>query len=206
MMKRYLIYISIASCLLLHPKASAQNREVPLFDIAVEWSYVASFHLASVQNFYAPEGYRIHRSNSELDYFTNAEVMVRPGINLTPRWNLSAGFGVTGVHRKYTAIPITLRATHYFSSKPDKDRFLAYLDCGFGIHTGADSRAIFRGAVGGGYQLYLSRHFRLGFLLSIRSTLFHPEVVLYGESIAPGDINKNDALSTSVSIGMNLTF
>lgn len=182
------------------------RKDVSGLTFGAEWAYAATFVSGHHYNFFAPEGYRENIKDASVSYFTNAEFLLNVGYDLGKFWNLSLYAGYAGAGSFEPVIPLSLRATRFFMSSHQDDRWMAFVDVGSGMNIKKRPQAIFTGKLGGGYRIALSQVVNLDFLVSLRLLYTHPDVVYYDEYIDAGQINRNDGYIASLNIGIALTF
>ena len=178
----------------------------PRMTFGVEWGYMATFYSGYHYNFFAPEGYRVDPRGHSFGLDSNAEGYLNAGYNINEQLNISAYIGVSAVMEHHFTIPASIRLTRYFGKDPLKDRWLSFIDLGSGISIQEHPREILVGKLGGGYRMSLSRNTKLDFLFAYRCILTHPEIEYYGTPIAHDRVNRNNAYSSALSIGMALVF
>ncbi|MBE6250071.1 MAG: hypothetical protein E7111_00270 [Bacteroidales bacterium] len=182
------------------------SEPYPRFTYGGECSYIGSFLSGKHQYFYAPEGFREEIRENYIEYHTNTEAGVHIGYNFNPNWNLSLHIGYTRLGKWHPAIPVTLRATRYFGTDPNKDRWFGFVDFGSGVSIKDRPQEIITGKIGGGYRLSLSRCTKLDFIISFRLTYTHPDVVFYDEIISRDQTITNNAYISGLSFGIGITF
>ena len=171
-----------------------------------EWSYIASFHYGIHHNFFSEEGYRVNLNQQAMGYWSNGEVHLHVGYNLTNDWNLAFYTGFAGVHNFNHVMPMTLRATRYFKENEKSDRFFCFIDGGSGVCLKARPQMTATGKAGGGYRISLSKTTKMDILLAYRMSLVHPEIVFDGYTVTDDKTNRNNAYVSSFSIGVSLSF
>ena len=65
---------------------------------------------------------------------------------------------------------------------------------------------IFACKTGGGYRISLSRNTKIDFMLAVKVTYTHPEIIHEDVKIEMDKINKNDMIMTAISLGMGVKF
>ena len=204
MLKKTLLILLAITCL---TNASAHVKaDYPRFTFGAEWGYVATIQSGHHHNFFSPEGFRVDDRGNVFKYHSNADVYIHAGYNFNSNWNLSLYIGYAGVDDLQKVMPLSLRATHYFGIDPEADRWFAFGDIGSGFSIKTHPEEILSGKLGGGYRMSLSRTTKLDFIAALRFFYTHPDIEYFGEIIAPEEINRNNAYSTSLSLGISLTF
>lgn len=172
-----------------------------------EWSYVSTFHYSTRFNYFNTEGYRQNRNSHHLSYWNNGEALLHVGYNLTDRWNLSVYAGILGMADIHNAVPVSVRATHYFSKdSATKDTWLAFADLGTGLSIKHEPQEILTGKIGGGYRFSLSPDTKLDFIAAFRLAYTHPQIMDGDDMITLKWTNRNTAFLQSFSIGMAIIF
>ncbi len=206
-MRRIIAILLIFSAFNMNVHAKGKGSErLSRMTFGVEWGYMASVNSGYSHVYYAPEGYRISESKNSFGYISNAEMYLHFGYDFSTVWNLSMYIGYAGIADIHKAVPVSLRMTGYFNPDPASDRWFSFLDLGSGISVGKPVREIFTGKVGLGYRLSLSRHAALDFLISARHTRTHQQIFHENRPVSPEMTNKNTAYTSSISLGMALTF
>lgn len=201
---RKVLIISIIAFLpsLAHGKT---DPDLKRFTFGTEWGYIASIHCGTHHNYFSEIGYRVDSKSNQFKYLSNADVYLHCGYNINHDWNLSLYAGVAGVYDMHKIIPLSLRATRYFTPNRLNDRWFAFLDAGSGISNTRHPQATINGKLGAGYRISLSRAAKLDFSLAFRMTLTHPELVHDGHEIDISKINRNNAYVSAIAISMTLT-
>lgn len=184
----------------------AQGGSFPRLTFGAEWSYAAVFYSGDHYNFFAPEGYRVDTRSYGFGFDSNAEASLHIGWNFSHRLNLSAHVGVSAVKDYHHTLPVSLRLTRHFGPDPMKDRWFGFIGLGSGISLKKCPQEILTGRFGGGYRLSLSRDTKLDFLISLCTTLTHPEIEYVDTTIPRADINRNNAYVSAMTFGIGLTF
>ena len=182
--------------------SKAHDRLYPRITFGTEWSYNATLNHGWHYNFFSPEGYRVNMTGNEFMFKSNAETYLNAGCNINENLNLAIYAGVAGIADEHTAIPVSFRCTWFFGNNPLKDRLFSYIDIGSGISVKMPPQEIFTSRVGGGYRMSLSRNSKLDFMISIKVSYTHPDIVYYEDLISIDKINRNDAIFTALSFGM----
>lgn len=180
--------------------------ETPLLTFGTEWGYVSTIHSGYHYNYFAPDGHRESSYDNSFGYVMNAEFSLHLGVNLNERYNLSVLTGYTGISDIHNAIPLSLRLTRYYNHLSNGDRWFSFVDAGSGISIRKHPEEIFIGKLGGGYRVSLSRDAKLDLLAAFRFVLTHPELKYEGTEVGNIYINRNNAYTTSISVGVGLTF
>lgn len=172
----------------------------------VEWGYIATVHRITRANFFNIEGSRENIKESRFGLWSNAEVLLHLGYNLSDCWNLSIYSGVTGLTDLHYAVPISLRATYYLTPNTMMDRWLVYADIGSGVSLKKEPQEILTGKIGGGYRINLSQRTKLDFIASLRLSYTHHQIIDGNDLVPLQQTNRNSALMESISLGMSITF
>lgn len=187
---------------------NAHNNYVsnlPRVTFGVEWSYLCTFYSAYHYNYFSTDGYRVNRRGGDSGWANNGEANLHIGYNFNENWNLSFHAGLTGLMNIHNAVPLSLRATHYFGKDHLTDRWFAFFDAGTGISIKTEPQELVSGKIGGGYRISLSRDTKLDIIAGFRITHTHPTIVDEGTEITLKWINRNSALLTAFSVGISLT-
>jgi hypothetical protein len=171
-----------------------------------EWNYIASVHRGIHYNFYAEEGYRVNLNHSSFGYFSNGEISLFCGYDLSPDWNISLYAGYTGIYGLSKAIPISLRITKHYKRNGKGDRWFSYIDGGSGICLKCQPQAIAVGKIGAGYRIALSKETSLDLVAAYRISLTHPTVTFDGYEVPSAKINRNNAYVSGISLGISVSF
>lgn len=187
--------------------AGAQTEDdFPRITYGVEWSYVASGFSAYHYNYFSPEGYRYNSKGTSSGLVGNGEGLLHVGYNVTDNWNLAIYAGLTGISDIHNAVPVSFRATRFFTKKMNGDRWFTFADAGTGISIKKHLQEIVALKIGGGYRVSLSRDTKLDFNAALRCTYTHPDIYFEHEIISQRWINRNNAIVVSASVGMTVTF
>lgn len=187
-------------------KGTGEHRtDTRRFTFGAEWGYVGTFYSGYHYNFFAPEGYRVDPRGHGFTFTSNGEVFVHAGYNLGEKANLSLYLGFSAIEEHHHSIPISLRYTRYYKANKVGDRWFSFIDAGSGISIKDSPREILTGKIGGGYRICLGNDMNLDFLVSLRTVLTHPDIDYYGTEIPSDRINRNNAYSSAISVGMALT-
>jgi hypothetical protein len=214
-MKRFfhiiLILCSFNICILGNNKNVKEPNDafspISPWTFGAEWSYVGTFHYSTRFNYFNTEGYRQNRNSHHFGYWSNGEALLHVGYNLTDRWNLSVYAGISGMADIHNAVPVSIRATHYFSKdSATKDTWLAFADLGTGLSIKHEPQEILTGKIGGGYRFSLSPDTKLDFIAAFRLAYTHPQIMDGDDMITLKWTNRNIAFLQSFSIGMAIIF
>lgn len=198
--------LTIFCCMPASGKDRASADGLQKLTYGVEWNYACTFFSGYHYNFFAPEGHREFPKESRFRYYTNGDAMVHVGYNINSDWNISLFMGYTAIADFHPAIPVSIRATRYFGKDHMADRWFAFGDIGSGFSIKTHPEEILSGKLGGGYRMSLSRTTKLDFIAALRFFYTHPDIEYFGEIISPEEINRNNAYSMSLSLGISLTF
>jgi hypothetical protein len=185
------------------PKNTSDRRR---FNIGLEWGYIASFYQGHHYDFFAPEGYRVDDRGRGISLHSNAEVYANIGYHLTDKWNIGLYIGYEGIGNIHRAVPVSLRATRYFSKDSLSDTWFTFLDLGSGLSIKNPAQEIYTGKIGGGYRMVLSGSANLDFILSLRTVVTHPQVDYDGTAIEMEKTNSNIGYLSSASFGIAISF
>lgn len=202
-MRRIILILLTASA--LNISAKAQGRFFPDWTFGIEWGWTAHLYSHWHNNFFSPEGYRVNSSGSDFIFKTNAEAYLSAGLNINSNWNIAMYLGIEGITDSHKAVPVSIRGTYFWKGNTLSDRWFTFLDIGSGVSVKRPVQEILTGKIGGGYRLSLSESSKLDFLMSIRMTYTHPDVVYYEEVIAHEKINRNDMSLGGISLGIAIT-
>ena len=187
--------------------AGAQTEDdFPRITYGVEWSYVASGFSAYHYNYFSPEGYRYNSKGTSSGFVGNGEGLLHVGYNVTDNWNLAIYAGLTGISDIHNVVPVSFRATRFFTKNMNGDRWFTFADAGTGISIKKHPQEIVALKIGGGYRVSLSRDTKLDFNAALRCTYTHPDIYFEHEIISQRWINRNNAIVVSASVGMAVTF
>lgn len=204
-MKRIITIALIIGAFNIHVNAQERDGEVySRITFGAEWGYVATFWEFSHNNFFSAEGYRINEKESSFGYHSNGDLYLHAGCNVDEYWNLSLYAGYAGVNGN-KVVPVSIRATRYYGDDPSADRWFSFADLGSGICVKKPVQEILTGKLGGGYRISLSRDTKLDFMIGLRLTYTHPEVIHDGKQIPHKMTNRNNALCGGLSISLALT-
>lgn len=181
------------------------SRSPRRITFGAEWGYVGTFYSGYHYNFFAPEGYRVDPRGHGLAYSSNGEMFIHAGCNIGSKSNLSLYIGFSAIEEYHRTIPVSIRYTRYYKTNRMGDRWFSFIDAGSGISIKKQPREILTGKVGGGYRICLGNEVNLDFIVSLRSVLTHPDIDYYGTEIPSDRINRNNAYSSAISLGMALT-
>lgn len=205
-MKR-LIIIYLSILLPIASGASSKDKEgFRRVTFGAEWSYIASFHSGVHHNFFSDEGYRVDLNQNGFSFRSNGEVYLHVGYNLNRNWNISFYTGYAGVYDHNNAIPVSIRTTRMFRQDREGDRWMVFLDAGSGLCLKKPVQEIVCGKIGTGYRISLSPDSSLDFLLAYRMTLTHPDIIYDDYKVDYSKINRNNAYTSALSIGISLSF
>ena len=204
-MRRLATYVLLAFLPVLS-FASDRTKQESRFTYGAEWGYIFTFYNAYHYNFFSPDGWRVNEKQTGLCGYSNAEVYIHAGCNLSDKWNLSAYAGYSALQDKNHCIPVSIRATRYFRENEMGDRWLAYMDMGSGVSIKKNPQEIFMGKVGTGYRFSLSERTKMDVLASFRMTYGHSNIKFENTQISFDRINRNNFYGCAVSVGLSLTF
>lgn len=171
-----------------------------------EWGYMATFHIATHNNFFSDEGYRYNYNTEEFGLWSNGEAYLNIGYNFNEYWNLSLYAGFCGMSDIHNAFPVSLRGTRYYGDDPMNDRWFTFVDIGSGVSMKKQPQGIMTGKLGGGYRLSLSRDTKIDITAAMRLSYTHPAIEFENEIIDLEWTNRNDATLVSISFGMAVIF
>ena len=203
-MKRLILILLLFCTFALKP--DAQEKPFPRFTYGAEWSYVATMHTVWHYNFFSPDGYRVNIKGSESMFRSNGEAYLNAGYNFNEKWNLSVYIGITGLCGLHNAVPLSLRGTYHFGNDPDADRWFTFMEAGSGVSLKVPPQEIFACKAGGGYRISLSRNTKLDFLMAVKMTYAHPDIVYDDVTIDFERINRNGMTMVSATLGMAVKF
>ena len=201
-MKRLAIYIF---ALLMPITASAEERSKKL-TFGTEWGYIHTFYNGYHNNFFSQDGWRVNERDQGLCSYSNAEIYLHIGYNLSDNWNLSAYAGYTNICTINHCIPVSLRATRYFKENAKGDRWLTFIDLGSGITARKHPQEILTGKVGTGYRISLSEDTKIDIIASFRMNYAHTDIIYENTGISFEKVNRNNFYAGAASIGISLTF
>lgn len=201
-MKRLAIYIF---ALLMPITVSAEERSQKL-TFGTEWGYIHTFYSGYHNNFFSQDGWRVNERDQGLCSYSNAEIYLHIGYNLSDNWNLSAYAGYTNICTINHCIPVSLRATRYFKENAKGDRWLTFIDLGSGITARKHPQEILTGKVGTGYRISLSEGTKIDIIASFRMNYAHTDIIYENTGISFEKINRNNFYAGAASIGISLTF
>lgn len=197
-MKRLAIYIFA----LLMPLITSAEEHSKKLTFGTEWGYVHTFYSGYHNNFFSQDGWRVDERDHGLCSYSNAEVYLHIGYNLSDKWNLSAYAGYTNITTINHCIPVSLRATRFFKENAKKDRWLTFIDLGSGITVRKHPQEILTGKLGAGYRISLSEGTKMDIIASFRMNYAHTDII----GISFEKINRNNYYASSASISISLTF
>jgi hypothetical protein len=204
-MRRIAAYVIL---LVLPVIMSAEERHTSArrMTFGAEWGYVMTFFSGYHNNFFSPDGWRVDDSHSSLCHFSNAEINFHVGYDFSDKWNLSAYAGFTAIQDTDNCIPVSLRATRYFTPDMKGDRWFSFIDLGSGISVKKHPQEILTGKIGAGYRILLSERTRLDFLASLRMNYTHADIIFDNIEIQHDKINRNNVYGCALSVGISLSF
>ena len=188
---------------------SAADRPYTRFTFGVESSYVLTFLNFSHFNFISSDGDRWNEKALSANVFSNGQIYLNAGVNISPKINLSIYAGYSGVYRNEHMLPLSLRATWFSGNDPMKNRWLAFCSCGIAFNDFRNpSRLSAEGKAGAGYRISLNRAVKLDFLLSLQEVYTHPRAYESdaGNYVPAERLRRNDAYLTAFSFGLALVF
>ena len=193
-MKRFAAYILI---ILLPMISSAEEKtsSAKRMTYVAEWGYVCTFFSGYHNNYFSPDGWRVDEKDSRLKYFSNAELNLHLGCDVSDNWNISGYLGLTAIQDTDYCIPVSLRATRYFHENQKGDRWLTFIDL-----------EILTGKIGTGYRIKLSEHTKLDFIAALRLNYTHSDIIFENTEINYDRINRNNTYGCAISIGVSLSF
>lgn len=201
-MKRLLIIILTLIPIVMNAQEGQSHR----ITFGAEWSCIGVFYSGYHYNFYDPEGFRVDTRDHGFKLSSNAEVYLHCGYNLNSKTNLSLYLGYSAIEHYHNIIPVSLRLTRFYGNDELKDRWFSFYDIGSGISIKAKPQEIITGKLGCGYRMVLSRSTSLDFIAAVRCAYTHPDIEYYGEHITDRSINRNNAYTSALSLGIALTF
>ena len=206
MLKRGLLTYILLLCGIVGAAAQNNSKDMPKWTFGTEVSYAATFYSYEYHYFLSPEGYRDVIRASKAAYDTDSEIALHVGYNFNKNWNMSLYIGFTEAGHFHKIMPVSLRATRYFSESSPGDRWFSFIDVGSGISLKDKPQEIVCGKVGGGYRLSLSRYAKLDFIVALRSVYTHPDIPYADRNFRPARTYQNDGMVCSLSFGIGLTF
>lgn len=198
----YIILILMPMTLSAEGKGSSEKR----MTFGAEWGYVFTFFSGYHNNFFSPDGWRVNERDSGMCHFSNAEINVHIGYNLSDKWNLSAYAGCSAIQDAGFCLPVSIRATRFYKADHQGDRWLTFIDLGSGISLKKHPQEILTGKLGGGYRISLSERTKLDFLASVRMNYTHKDIIFENSEISFDRINRNNVYGCALSIGVSLSF
>lgn len=204
-MKRFAAYIFI---LLLPVISSAEEKTsyAKRLTYGAEWGYVCTFFSGYHNNYFSPDGWRVDEKDSGLRHFSNAELNLHLGCDVSDKWNISGYLGLTAIQDTDYCIPVSLRATRYFHENQKGDRWLTFIDLGSGISIKKHPQEILTGKIGTGYRIKLSEHTKLDFIAALRLNYTHSDIIFENTEINYDRINRNNTYGCAISAGVSLSF
>ena len=91
-MKRFAAYIFI---LLLPVISSAEEKTsyTKRLTYGAEWGYVCTFFSGYHNNYFSPDGWRVNEKDRGLSHFSNAELNLHLGCDVSGNWNIAGYLG-----------------------------------------------------------------------------------------------------------------
>lgn len=187
-------------------RSGAQGNDFPRITFGVEWSCIGTFLSGYHNNYFSKDGYRFNESALSASPHINGEALIHAGYNINECWNLSLLTGIMGMADIHNAVPISFRATKYFSSNPLEDRWFAFAEAGTGFGIKREIQEILTGRLGAGYRISLSSISKLDLHASLRCHYGHGQIYHDGSMVKLDRTKANDAFVTALSLGISLVF
>lgn len=210
-MKKTVILIAfIISAALDSAAAEKPARDFPAFTFGAEGSAILTTASYSHFNYIAADGYRVDRKNMDCSPSVNGELLLNAGYNIDRHLNIALFFGISGISRGETVLPLSMRLTVLFGKDPLKARWFSFIDGGTGIGTGTAARFSPVAKLGAGYRISLTRSAKLDFILSLRSIYTKPQITEFSDGdmvpVAADRIRRSEAFYNAVMLGIGLNF
>lgn len=188
---------------------SESRKDFPRFTFGIEGSCMVTFGTYFHNNFIADDGYRINVREFDTGILCNGQLLANAGCNLSRNLNLSVYFGISGIRKHETALPLSLRLTAFFGKNPLEGRWFAFADGGTAVGTKRPSFSPV-GKLGAGYRISLTRSTKLDFLLSYQIIYDHPAIKESIDGVTtdvpPERIRRNNTLINALTFGIGLNF
>lgn len=209
-MRKFLLISVIIASAVMDAAADEPVRDFPRFTFGLEGNCILSAISYSHINYIAADGYRVDRRGSDCRPAVNGELLLNAGYNIGRHMNMALCFGISGISRGETVMPLSLRLTVLFGRDPLKARWFSFIDGGTGIGTGTVARFSPVAKIGAGYRISLTKSAKLDFMLSLRSIYTHPQITEFSEGDmvqVPSDrIRRSQAFYNAVMLGVGLNF
>lgn len=209
-MKKFLLISVLIAATVIDAAAEKPARDFQSFTFGLEGSFILTAVTYSHINYISGDGYRVDRRGFGRMPAANGELLVNAGYNIDRHLNMALFFGVSGISREETVLPLSLRLTVLFGKDPLKSRWFSFIDGGAGIGIGTTARFSPIAKVGAGYRISLTRSAKLDFLLSLRSIYTRPQITEFSDGdmteVPQERIRRSQAFYNAVMIGIGLNF
>lgn len=209
-MKKIILLTVIISAALNAAAGEMPKRDFPAFTFGAEGSFILTAASYSHFNYIAADGYRVDRKGLDCSPSANGELLLNAGYNIDRHLNIALFFGISGISRGESVLPLSLRLTYLFGNDPLKSRWFSFIDGGTGISIGTGARFSPLARVGAGYRVSLTRSAKLDFILSLRSIYTRPQISEFSDgdmvSVPDERIRRSQAFHNAVTFGIGLNF
>lgn len=180
------------------------------FKVGVEWGYSETFYKYRHYNIVSDEGYRIDEASRGFYFFPNGQLSFRVSYDVTDKFSLSLGTGMSGTGDDCRLYPVTLRLG-FFPHTTLSDGFFTFIEGGLGIPAPLDNEQESKAAVGyvgEGYRLALAPHCFLDLMIKLQYLYNRPLIDAQdGQGYVPeSSIRQNMAGYCSIGISAALSF
>lgn len=185
------------------------KRDYPRFTFGIETSYVLTFLNYSHFNFISMDGGRRDVKIMSGGAYSNGQILVSGGVNISPAFNLSLYTGYSGVYSRVRVVPVALRLSWFSGKDPMRNRWMAFLGAGAGFNNFSNLTDLSaEGKIGGGYRISLNRSVKLDFLLAFQEVFTHPRAYESdaGNYVPSERLRRNDAFISALTFGFALVF
>lgn len=197
-MKKIVLLLVSILCLAAAPARAQMFR----FNGGLEWGTGSNIYSVHRYNYISSIGYRISELEHGADFYLNAEILLRAGVQIGRKFNVSLCSGYMGIADNFRTIPVTGRVDFHFRGVRE-DGFYVTLDMGKGflqscslVHAGA------------GYRTMIGRHSSIDFMLKLRETFSRPVIhdIEDGHAVPENRIRRNIATYSAMNISISLNY
>lgn len=198
MMKKASILLISFLCL-----ASASLRAQTFrANCGLEWGTGINIHSIHKYNYISSLGYRISEFEHGADLYLNAEILLRAGVQIGRKFNVSLCSGYMGIANDFRTVPVLGRLDFHFKGVREDGIYLS-LDMGKGF-----VQPCYMINAGAGHRTMIGNHSSIDFKLKLRETFSRPVLhdIEDGKAVPESRIRRNIATYFAMNISVSLNF
>lgn len=197
-MKKIQMLILSLICLAAIPA----NAQLLKPNCGLEWGTGTNIYSAHRYNYISSLGYRTSEYEQGADFYLNAEILLRAGVQIGRKFNVSICSGYMGIAEDFRTVPVLGMVDFHFKGVMEDGVYVS-LNVGKGFVQPC-SLAL----AGVGYRTMIGRSSSIDFALKIRETFSRPVIrdIEDGQPVPENRIRRNIATYSALNISISLNF